>query len=62
MALADDPGAKKALDGVHAAMTDTDRCRSVPLEALVTKASAIQSLEQWAASFDQRYIDLSPIS
>jgi hypothetical protein len=35
VSLADDPGANTAIAGVTAAMTDPNRCRSVPLERIV---------------------------
>ena len=62
VALADDPGADKALKGVRATMTNPDRCRMLSLERIVDISSTIPALADWARMFDQRYIDLGPVT
>lgn len=62
VALADDPGANKALRGVRTAMTNPERCRLLSLERIVASTSSISTLADWARLFDQRYIDLGPVA
>ncbi|TDT14608.1 hypothetical protein BDK89_0163 [Ilumatobacter fluminis] len=58
VALEDDPGASKALDGVRRHMLDPDLCRMVSLEHIVERAADLPGLGDWAADLRRRYIEL----
>jgi hypothetical protein len=62
VALTDDAGAAKAVDGVRAEMTDThrDRLLSISIESILdTVDDLAPELSWWATSFRRRYVDLS---
>jgi hypothetical protein len=63
LAMSDDEGASRALDGLSKALIEPDaRCRSVSLEKMAHAFGAASDLgRQWADRFRRRYIDLAPI-
>jgi len=61
VAVGDDPGATKAIEGVHRGMVDPARCRFVPLEQIVGVSRRIPALEDWSAKFEARYLVLDPV-
>lgn len=61
VSLEDDQGARTAVTRVSAAMTDSSRCRSVPLERIAAESWGIPPLAGWAERFEQRYLDLEPV-
>ena len=56
VALADDPGARAAIDIVAPELSDTDRLRWVPIESILEAAARIASLASWGAEFSRRYL------
>ena len=63
LALEDDEGARKAVEGVRAEMVDPQaRCLSVTLQVLADTVDAASGRGQtWADAFRTRYLDLTPI-
>ena len=59
----DDAGAAKALKGLREELiAPDDLVRSVALEELMTAFRARAETQTWAAEFERRYLDLSPVT
>lgn len=56
VALADDPGAKKAIEIIGPELSAPGHLLWVPLESIVDRASQLRSLSTWAQEFGQRYL------
>ena len=60
VALADDPGAKAAMDVIEPTLTDPRRLKFVTIESILDAADAQVSLSEWSADFRRRYVGPVP--
>jgi hypothetical protein len=60
VALADDPGAKAAIDIVGPALADPSRLKSISIESILDSAATQPSLRDWSVDFRQRYVGPLP--
>lgn len=62
VSLADDPGARKAIAGLHQELMNPDATlRSMSLEKLISVCETKAKLTEWAGEFNRRYLDLAPV-
>jgi hypothetical protein len=58
VAVAGDPGVRKAMNAITPELIDPTRVREVTLDSIVAAARSIDGLRGWAERFDHRYLDV----